>query len=178
MLFPAATARADCIAMEKAAANIGANKCVSGRVVKVTHGERGTTYLNFCDDYRLCPFQIVVFAGDLRHVGDVRQLAGKTIEVHGEIKAYDGRPEIILRRIGQLKGGGAGLPPLPKDFDVEKKGRYSRENSAIPRSRVRARNTTSGKALRFRPKIRRRRKSSLNAFATIEPRLLLHQALL
>ena len=127
----------ECISMEKAGAHLGTNKCVGGRVVKVTRGERGTTYLNFCEDYRVCPFQVVVFAGDLRHIGDVRQLAGKTIEIHGDIKAYDGRPEIILRQIRQLKGGGGVVPPLPKDFDVEKKGRYSAGKFSHPKSSTR-----------------------------------------
>jgi len=134
LLFSPLLGLCDCISMEKAGAHIGTSKCVSGRVVKVTRGERGTTYLNFCEDYRICPFQVVVFAKDLRHIGDVRQLAGKTIEINGDIKAYDGRPEIILRQIRQLKGGGAVVPPLPKDFDVEKKGRYSSGKFSHPKS--------------------------------------------
>jgi DNA/RNA endonuclease YhcR with UshA esterase domain len=58
-------------------------------------------------------------------VGDVRQLAGKEIEISGEIKAYDGRPEIILREARQLHGALRKLPPLPKDYDVERRSRYS-----------------------------------------------------
>jgi hypothetical protein len=132
-------ASAECIPIAEARAHVGATKCVTGRVLSVTHGDKGVTYLNFCQDYRVCPFQLVVFASDLHHVGDVRQLRGKTIEVHGEIKDYDGRAEIILSQLRQLKGEAARIPPLPKEFDVEKKGRYSAGKFSHPRSSTRTR---------------------------------------
>jgi hypothetical protein len=94
----------------------------------VEAGARGVHYLDFCKDYRLCPFSVVAFSYDMKKVGDVRQLAGKIIEIRGEVKEYDGRAEIILENAGQL-GGEAGaltpLPPLPKNFDVEQRGRFS-----------------------------------------------------
>jgi hypothetical protein len=34
---------------------------------------------------------VVVFPSNLRHVGDVRQLQGKVVEIHGPVKLYDGR---------------------------------------------------------------------------------------
>jgi hypothetical protein len=76
----------------------------------------------------------VVFRGDLKHVGDVRQLQGRVIQVRGDIKAYDGRPEIILKSVSQLQGNAARIPPLPKTYDVEKKGRYSAGRFNRPKS--------------------------------------------
>jgi hypothetical protein len=38
---------------------------------------------------------------------------------------YDGRAEIILNRVTQLTGGSTLIPPLPKNYDVEKQGHYS-----------------------------------------------------
>jgi hypothetical protein len=72
-----------------------------------------------------CPFRVVVFANDLKDVGDVGRLAGRTIEIRGAVKAYDGRPEIILSRISQIEGGAAMIPPLPKSYDVENRGHFS-----------------------------------------------------
>lgn len=72
-----------------------------------------------------CPFTVVVFAADLKDVGDVRRLAGRTIEVRGAVKLYDSRAEIVLKRISQVAGGSTLIPPLPKDYDVEKTGHYS-----------------------------------------------------
>ena len=56
------------------------------------------------------------FASDLKDVGDVRRLTGRTIEIHGAVKLYDGRAEIILNRISQIAGGAAMIPPLPKEL--------------------------------------------------------------
>lgn len=72
-----------------------------------------------------CPFTVVVFSHDLKDVGDVRGLAGRTIEIRGTVKVYDGRPEIILSRISQIEGGAAMIPPLPKNYDVENRGNFS-----------------------------------------------------
>ncbi len=129
--FPAS---AGCIPFTDAAKYVGTSTCVTGKVVKVTRLDSGTTFLNFCEDYRTCPFQVVIFRGDLRHVGDVRQLQDRTIEVDGDIKQYDRQPEIILRDAAQLRGAAAKIPPLPKGFDVEKKGRFSAGTFKHPKS--------------------------------------------
>jgi hypothetical protein len=72
-----------------------------------------------------CPFTVVVFPSDLKDVGDVRRLEGHLIEIHGQVKLYDGRAEIILSRVGQLTNGSTMIPPLPKAYDVEQRGHYS-----------------------------------------------------
>ncbi len=72
-----------------------------------------------------CPFTVVVFPSDLKDVGDVRRLAGRTIEINGAVKLYEARAEIILSRISQISGGAALIPPLPKNYDVENRGHYS-----------------------------------------------------
>ena len=115
---------ADCIPFDQAAKHIGETHCITGRVVRV-QASRKAHYLDFCEDYRLCPFSVVIFSHDMKNVGDVRRLAGKLIEVHGEVKEYDGRAEIILESRKQLGGEAAMLPPLPKSFDVEQRGRFS-----------------------------------------------------
>jgi len=68
---------------------------------------------------------VVVFAHDLKDVGDVRRLADRMIEIHGPVKLYDGRAEIILNRISQITGGAALIPPIPKNYDVENRGHFS-----------------------------------------------------
>lgn len=135
ILMAASCATADCIPLSEAKNHIGEHRCVSGKVLQVKQGNGGTTFLDFCEDFRVCPFTVVVFRGDLKHVGDVRQLAGSTVEISGDIKDYDGRAEIILREIGQLHGGSAKIPPLPKGYDVEKKGRFSAGKFSHPGKR-------------------------------------------
>ncbi len=114
-----------CIDYTQANNHVGESVCVSGKVVKVVEGRNGAWYLDFCEDYRKCPFVVVVFAKNLRDVGDVRQLQGKTLEVFGKIKLYRGKPEIILSDARQLHGEAAKLPPMPREYDASRRGRYS-----------------------------------------------------
>jgi len=125
LLSPASARAADCLAIHEAGQHIGEVKCVTGKVVRIKVGAKGVHFLDFCEDQMTCPFTIVVFANDLKDVGDVRRLAGRTIEIRGALKIYDGRPEIILSRISQIEGGAAMIPPLPKSYDVENRGHYS-----------------------------------------------------
>lgn len=115
----------DCISFTEAGKHVGTNQCVRGKVLRVKEGSKGAHFFDFCEDYHTCPFTVVVFSGDLKHVGDVRQLAGREIEIRGHITDYDGRAEIILERSSQLLGEAARIPPVPKEYDVERKGKYS-----------------------------------------------------
>jgi hypothetical protein len=115
----------DCIPIHEAGQHVGETKCVAGKVLKITIGAKGVHFLDFCEDQIACPFTVVVFPSGLKDVGDVRRLAGRTIEIHGAVKLYDGRAEIILNRISQITGGAAMIPPLPKNYDVENRGHYS-----------------------------------------------------
>lgn len=131
LLFPSVTV-ADCIPFTQAGEHIGENQCISGKVLRVKHGTRGVTYFDFCEDFRVCPFTVVIFPGHLKDIGDVRQLTDKVIEIHGPVKEYDGRAEIVLERFRQLGGAGARIPRLPKNYDVENKGHYSAGTFSLP----------------------------------------------
>ncbi len=115
----------DCIPMHEASQHVGETKCIAGKVLKIKVGNKGVHFLEFCEEQMACPFTVVVFPSGLKDVGDVRRLAGRTIEIHGAVKLYDGRPEIILNRVSQITGGTAMIPPLPKNYDVENRGHYS-----------------------------------------------------
>ncbi len=115
----------DCIPIQQANQHVGETKCVTGKVLRVKVGTRGVHFLDFCEDQAACPFSVVVFPHDLKDVGDVRRLEGRTIEINGRVKLYDGRAEIILNRVSQITSGAAMIPPLPKNYDVEKQGHYS-----------------------------------------------------
>jgi hypothetical protein len=126
LVLPAAAASAsDCVAIGEARQHIGENKCVIGKVTRVKVGARGVHFVDFCADHMSCPFTVVVFPHDLKDVGDVRRLTGHVIEIHGPVKLYDGRAEIILSRVNQVAGGSTLIPPMPKNYDVEKEGHYS-----------------------------------------------------
>jgi len=118
-------AASDCVPIHEASQHVGETKCVTGKVVRVKVGVKGVHFLDFCEDQIACPFTVVVFSHDLKDVGDVRRLQGRMIEIHGPVKLYDGRAEIILNRISQITGGAAMIPALPKNYDVENRGHFS-----------------------------------------------------
>jgi hypothetical protein len=126
-ILPATLACAvtDCLPIEQASQHVGETKCVTGKVHRVAVGSKGVHFLDFCEDQMACPFTVVVFPYNLKDVGDVRRLEGRNIEIHGAVKLYDGKAEIILNRISQIAGGAAMIPALPKNYDVEKQGHYS-----------------------------------------------------
>jgi len=120
----ASLSHSECLTIEQTKDKTGARVCVSAKVLKVVAG-RGAHFLDFCDDYTKCPFTVVVFDRDLRDVGDIRQLEGKLIEIHGNIVQYEGRSEIVLRDSAQLKGSSPKLPPVPKSYDADRRGSFS-----------------------------------------------------
>ena len=63
------------------------------------------------------------------------QLAGKLVEIRGEVKEYDGRAEIILENARQLGGEAVLLLPLQKNFNVEQKGHFSAGQSRASHKR-------------------------------------------
>jgi hypothetical protein len=126
--------RGQCLDHADAGQHIGEVRCVSGKIYHVNQLEHGVTVLSFCPDSPVCPFSAVVFARDLKNVGDVRQLQGRSVEVHGKVTQYQGHAEIIIDHAHQLGGDGARLPPLPKQYDVEKKGHYSAGTFRLPRA--------------------------------------------
>jgi len=125
LLSATAAPASDCLSIQNASQHVGENKCVMGKVLRVKVGARGVHFVDFCQDQMACPFTVVVFPHDLKDVGDVRRLAGQMIEIHGPVKLYNGRAEIVLTRVSQLTNGSTLIPPLPKNYDVEKQGHYS-----------------------------------------------------
>ena len=115
--------------------HVGEVKCVTGIVVRVKQGARGVHFLDFCDDFRLCPFTVVIFPRDLKSVGDVRQLQGRMVEIHGQVKEYDGRAEIILEEYRQLAAQAPESPRCPRTTTWRKKAATAPEPSAIPKRR-------------------------------------------
>src|SRR6476646_1623732 len=79
LLAPASARAANCLRIHEAAQHIGEAKCVTGKVVRIKVGAKGVHFLDFCEDAMACPFTVVVFASDLKDVGDVRRLVGRTI---------------------------------------------------------------------------------------------------
>ncbi len=125
LFFFSIPASSECLSISDAPHHVGQKTCVAGKVLTVTESENGTFTLDFCPDKRLCPFIVRVLPQDYEYVGNVTQLVGREIEIHGKIKEWNGRTGIILRDLDQLTGESAKIPSLPKAYDVEHHGNYS-----------------------------------------------------
>jgi hypothetical protein len=104
LLFGAAAASAECISFAEAGKKQGEPACITGKVIKVAKSPGGNVFLDFCENYRQCPFTVVVFEKDAEKVGDLKLLEGQEVTIYGRIKEYHGKPEIILRDKRQLQG--------------------------------------------------------------------------
>ncbi len=146
MLVSTVCAASDCLPIGEARQHVGEIKCVTGKVLHVKVGAKGVHFVDFCGDQASCPFTVVVFPHDLKDVGDVRRLTGRVIEIRGPVKLYDGRAEIILSRVSQVTGGSTLIPPMPKNYDVEKQGHYSAGRMKPSKKPARIKGTPSSSA--------------------------------
>jgi len=94
---------AGCTDFHDAGPHVGQTGCVSGRVLKVFTSRGGNTFLDFCEDYRECPFTSVIFSSDRQKFGNLQSLAGRETEIRGPITVYQGKPEIIVRDPEQIR---------------------------------------------------------------------------
>jgi DNA/RNA endonuclease YhcR with UshA esterase domain len=87
----------------EASDHVGEYACVTGRIDHVYTSQKGTIFINFCPDYKTCPFGAAIFASDAYKFPNPNQYEGKTVEITGLIRSYQGRPEIDLNDTGQIK---------------------------------------------------------------------------
>jgi hypothetical protein len=100
---PGGQSEAGCVTIQDAAAHAGETGCVSARVLRVYTSRAGNTFLDFCADYRHCPFTSVIFSSDKQKFGNLGSLAGRRVEIRGAITVYNGKPEIIIRDPDQVR---------------------------------------------------------------------------
>jgi micrococcal nuclease len=91
------------ISYTEAPEHVGEYACVAGKVDHVYTSQRGTIFINFCPDYKTCPFGAAIFGSDAYKFPNPNQYEGKTVEITGLIRSYQGRPEIVLNDPGQIK---------------------------------------------------------------------------
>jgi hypothetical protein len=92
------------ISPEQASSHEGTSATVEGTVNDVHTARSGrVTFIDMGGRYPDNAFTGVVFAGDMATVGDVSDLAGKTVDISGEVREYRGKPEIIISSRNQIK---------------------------------------------------------------------------
>lgn len=93
---------AGCVDFHDAASHIGESGCISGRLLRVFTSRGGNSFLDFCENYKDCPFTSVIFASDKNKFGDMETLNGRQIEIQGTITSYQGRAEIVVHSPQQI----------------------------------------------------------------------------
>src|SRR3989344_1427229 len=98
-----ATGSAGTIKYTEAPDHIGEEASVTGTLVEAYTSKTGTTFLNFCEDYKSCAFSAVIFASDAKKFDDLKAFEGKKITVTGTITEYQGQAEIKVSSPSQLE---------------------------------------------------------------------------
>jgi hypothetical protein len=88
---------AGCVDFHDAGQHTGETTCISGRVLRVYVSRSESVFLDFCPNYRDCPFSSVIFASDRTKFGDLNALNGREVEIQGRISIYNSRAEIVIR---------------------------------------------------------------------------------
>ena len=84
---------------------IGKYACVIGAVDRVYTSRKGHIFLNFCPEYKTCPFAAVIFNSNAYKFPNPSGYTSKNVEITGFITAYQGRPEIVLESPAQIRVG-------------------------------------------------------------------------
>ena len=85
-----------------AASHIGHSITLDCNAVSVYTSRAGNTFVNCGAAYPNQNASVVAFAGST--VGDLHQYEGKHLLVHGVVKIYKGKPEIVLVSASQIEG--------------------------------------------------------------------------
>jgi hypothetical protein len=94
--------------MSEASEHVGQNARIRGTLVNAHKSASGTVFLDFCKQYRNCPFSAVIFADDAKQFGDLTKFVGREITLSGKIATYQSRAEIILRSPDQISQSRSG----------------------------------------------------------------------
>ena len=93
----------NCINYTGAGKHVGEYACVIGKVNNVYTSSKGNNFLNFCANYKTCPFSAVIFNSDSYKFSDIQSYNKKVVEISGLVKTYKGRAEIIINDPSQIK---------------------------------------------------------------------------
>ncbi|MCD5396241.1 MAG: hypothetical protein LR000_01020 [Candidatus Pacebacteria bacterium] len=75
---------------------------VKGKIDHIYISQKGNIFLNFCKDYKTCPFYGVIFKDDAPKF-EPEVYEGKIVTIEGLIKTYKGRAQIIINDSSQIE---------------------------------------------------------------------------
>ena len=90
------------ITSPEAASYVNKTAVVTGFIADVVIREK-VSYLNFDKRYPKNTFTVVIFSDKYKEFGDLTRFKNKTVEIKGKINTYNGKPQIIMNSISQIK---------------------------------------------------------------------------
>ena len=90
---------------EPVSLNSGEEKIIEGRIADTYRSKTNTIFLIFEKSYPNHCFVAVIFSSDIYKFPDEPEdyYYGKRVRISGEVKEYEGKPEIILDNMGQIE---------------------------------------------------------------------------
>ena len=99
--------------------NVGETLWVKGVIDHVFVSVNGNHFLNFCPDFRECPFSAPIFAEEASMFEDIKSWGGREVFIYGKIGLYEGRPQIIIDHPERVVLGPAGeLEDILQEVEV------------------------------------------------------------
>lgn len=93
----------ECVNYVNAKNYIGEHTCIEGKIDHIYISSKGNIFLDFCPDYRNCPFSAVIFKSYSYKFPDIKKYENKVVQIEGLVKTYKGRPEIVINDPNQIK---------------------------------------------------------------------------
>jgi DNA/RNA endonuclease YhcR with UshA esterase domain len=91
------------ISPSKAKNNIGKEVIIAGKIEQVVQSSGGNYFFNMGGKFPHNKFTAVIFKSDAKKFGRLNNYEGKNVEITGKIQKYNGKPEIILNSLSQIK---------------------------------------------------------------------------
>jgi len=87
----------------KAKSHVGQEVIIIGKIDQVVKSAAGNYFFNMGGKFPHNKFTAVIFKADIRKFGRLNTYEGKEVEISGKIKEYNGKPEIVLDSLSQVK---------------------------------------------------------------------------
>jgi len=87
----------------KAKSHVGEEVIIIGKIDQVVKSATGNYFFNMGGKFPHNKFTAVIFKAEARRFGRLNTYEGKEVEIFGKIKEYNGKPEIVLDSLNQIK---------------------------------------------------------------------------
>lgn len=86
----------------EASEHIGEQAKVTGTIFDVYTSKTGVIFIDFCKNYKSCPFSATIFSSDAKKFNNIEELAKQQVTISGTIKTYNGTAEIVISDPSQI----------------------------------------------------------------------------